>query len=256
MKIKREIYIDPQNTFLKWYSLNIKPVHDEFNDLINQTQWMNSIKEEYIEKIKEYVKSNTDKAKILFDKDVEIYTHFISNNFVALENFIKCIDIMKFVCNIKNSFNTAISMILKEFNENPNLKWSFDTSKIQLFPSVVVNGNIKHNLLSHSEINIIMIKAISNIKFENKEIKNSLLKICNSKDYINLNDILLDYLIMTCEEKFINERLKILPQKLDKLQDHLHNINQKIDYISMKKYHAKNESAPMVFTKYINYKAQ
>ena len=66
---------------------------------------MDNVKEQYIDKIKNYVKINTDKAKIFYDNEVDDYNNFISNNCILLEEFIESIDINIYIENININFN-------------------------------------------------------------------------------------------------------------------------------------------------------
>ena len=66
---------------------------------------MDNVKEQYIDKIKSYVKINTDKAKIFYDNEVDDYNNFISNNCILLEEFIESIDINTYIENININFN-------------------------------------------------------------------------------------------------------------------------------------------------------
>jgi hypothetical protein len=249
MIIVEDTFIDPRNGFMELYSNIIKPKNDTFDDIVKKTLWMDNVKKDYLNKIKDYVKKNTDEAKIIFNDHVEIFNCFISNNFVLLEKFIESIYIDVYIENINISFNYVISIIIEKFMINTEIKWSYDTQIVQLFPTVMVCGYKKHNLLLEKDVNNLMIEKIQDIEFENTEIKNNLLKVRNSKNYECIKDILSDYLIMVYGERFINERIEILPLQLYKLQKNMPNIIKTIDYISLKKYH---NDIKILYTEFIN----
>ena len=132
---------------------------------------------------------------------------------------------------------------------NSEIKWSYYEHLIQLFPIVIIKINHEPSSLDEEEITDSMIKIIPDIEFKNTEIKNYLLKLCHSKKYEYIKDMLSDYLIMVYEERFTNERIEILPVQLNKLQENMPNIIKTIDYVSLKKYH---NDIKILYTEFIN----
>lgn len=231
------VNIDQSTNFIMWHHNNIKPTHDKFVDFISKTIWMNSVKVEYIDKVNRYVKNNVEQAKKLFKEYGENYWTFIHTNILLFEKFINSINIKLFINNIKHNFIKTINIIKERFINYTEIKWTWGTYDVQIFPNVDTQLSKPGKLINQKQINNDMIdlmishKLVEDIKISNcirDETDQDIIDILNK--YINN-----EYAVI-----FETERLNILGQQLENIQTDI-TTAQNANYTSLKKYHSDNK---------------
>ena len=225
--------IDPTQTFDTWYDNNIKPIHKEYNDLINNSKWLSIVKEEFINKIDKLVKQNTFEINKIFIVEQDGFNNYIDTCLKSIKVFIMSNKILDHVSDINMNFNEAIDFESSKFYNIVESKWNYNTTSLSLFPQVDIE-DVDVKFYDSLQISSILISSISTSKINKDNIvERNLLNSINS-DTKSFKDIISNYLRIVYYDTFITDRKNILPDLLDELK--IIEINQS-NYVMLKKSH-------------------
>jgi hypothetical protein len=223
--------IDPTQTFDTWYDNNIEPIHKEYNDLINNSKWLNIIKEEFINKIDKLVTKNTIEIKKIFIVKQNQFNDYIDKCFKSIEDFINFNKSLDYVSDINTSFSKALDFESLKFNDVVESKLKYNTTSLSLFPQVDIK-DVDVDFFDSLQISSLLVSTILTSKIE-EEIKTDLLNSIDS-DTKSFKDIISNYLRIVYYDTFITARKKMLPDLLKELK--ITEINQS-NYVMLKKSH-------------------
>ena len=222
--------------FIDNNKIPIKKLYDSF---INETKWLDCIKQEFLNKITDLITKNICNIKTIFLKEQQNFNKKIVENLQLIDKFIKNNNLMSYVSDIKISFSMAVKTQIDEFINDIENKWYYKNIIVSLFPKVNILTNYKpHILLDSTTYSSLLVSKLSNYIFNNKKMHSNLVKSIDSECEV-FSNVIHNYLYNIYENKFMVERSKQLPELLDTVQRNLNTSSELLqcNYIILKKLH-------------------